>query len=131
MDLNSSTVVGLVAAGILVTGIIAALVWKLREPQDPAAQAERMRKDAQRFAQLLVSEIKLYNQRRVTEGCKQQDLYVRLREEIDRARAMYDKRVDWLVVDRDYFHDSVVEILCGGEAELLGEEYPGPVRAIH
>lgn len=42
---------------------------------------------------MLVSEIKLYNERKVTEGRDQNDLYERLREYIDRSRDMYDKRV--------------------------------------
>ena len=47
---------------------------------------------AQRFARLLVDEIKLYNQAKVTEGRKNKDLYDRLKEDIDKSRATYKKR---------------------------------------
>src|SRR6185503_983293 len=56
-------------------------------------EERRMHNDARRFARLLVSEIKLYNEQKVTEGREQGDLYDRLREYIDRSREMYDKRV--------------------------------------
>ena len=41
---------------------------------------------AQRFARLLVDEIKLYNQVKVTEGRKNKDLYDRLKEDIEKSR---------------------------------------------
>ena len=47
---------------------------------------------AQRFARLLVDEIKLYNQAKVAEGRKNKDLYDRLKEDIDKSRATFKKR---------------------------------------
>ena len=41
---------------------------------------------AQRFARLLLDEIKLYNQVKVTEGRKNRDLYDRLKEDLDKSR---------------------------------------------
>src|SRR5205085_3477422 len=53
----------------------------------------RLHNDARRFARLLVSEIKLYNKDKVEAGRQEGDIYERLREDIDRSRQMYDKRV--------------------------------------
>ena len=47
---------------------------------------------AQRFARLLVDEIKLYNQVKVSEGRKNNDLYDRLKEDIEKSRITYQKR---------------------------------------
>ena len=47
---------------------------------------------AQRFARLLVDEIKLYNQAKVAEGRRNKDLYDRLKEDIEKSRSTYQKR---------------------------------------
>lgn len=124
-ELNTETVLGLaVLAFAIAMGI--ALLRRARRDRDPQARARRLREDARRFSKLLVSEVKLYNEQLVTEGCGRHDLYDRLREDIDRARARYEKRVDHLVMDGDYFHEALVDILCEGDSERLGAEYPGP-----
>jgi hypothetical protein len=80
--------------------------------------------DARHFAQLLVSEIKLYNEQKVKEGRDAHDLYERLREAIDRSREIYDKRVQPPVAAKfDYFHYELVSTLAEGEAEKLGGSY--------
>ena len=86
----------------------------------------RLHNDARRFARLLVSEIKLYNEQKVAEGRSQGDLYQRLREYIDRSREMYDKRVKPEVAQRyDYFHNELVATLAEGDEAKLGSAYPG------
>jgi hypothetical protein len=89
-------------------------------------EERRLHSDARRFARLLVSEIKLYNEQKVAEGRSQHDLYDRLREYIDRSREMYDKRVKPEVAKKyDYFHHELVTTLAEGDAEKLGHSYPG------
>jgi hypothetical protein len=89
-------------------------------------EERRQHNDARRFARLLVSEIKLYNEQKVVEGRSGGDLYGRLREYIDRSREMYDKRVKSSVSTRyDYFHHELVNTLAEGDASKLGEAYPG------
>jgi hypothetical protein len=91
----------------------------------------RLHNDARRFARLLVSEIKLYNEQKVKEGREAGDLYDRLREALDRSREMYDKRVQPAVVERfDYFHHEVVSTLAEGEESKLGAAYPGSAVAV-
>jgi hypothetical protein len=86
----------------------------------------RIHNDARRFARLLVSEIRLYNEKKVNEGRESQDLYERLREAIDRSREMYDKRVQPPVASKfDYFHYELVNALADGDAARLGSGYPG------
>ena len=86
----------------------------------------RLHVDAQRFARLLVSEIKLYNEQKVVDGREHNDLYERLREYIDRSREMYDKRVKPEVAHKfDYFHHELVNTLAVGDPAKLGSAYPG------
>jgi hypothetical protein len=96
-------------------------------PVEVASEEERrLHNDARRFARLLVSEIKLYNEQKVNEGRSQGDLYARLREYIDRSREMYDKRVRPEVAQRyDYFHHEMVATLAEGDESKLGSAYPG------
>lgn len=99
------------------------------EPELPIEVSEeerRLHNDARRFARLLVSEIKLYNEPKVKEGRSAGDLYDRLREDIDRSRQMYDKRVAPPVAARhDYFHQELVNTLAEGDPTRLGGNYPG------
>ena len=89
-------------------------------------EERRLHVDARRFARLLVSEIKLYNEQKVQEGRSQSDLYDRLREYIDRSRDMYDKRVKPEVAQSyDYFHHELVNTLAEGDPGKLGNAYPG------
>ena len=89
-------------------------------------EERRLHNDARRFARLLISEIKLYNEQKVAEGRSEHDLYDRLREYIDRSREMYDKRVKAEVANRyDYFHGELVNTLAEGDASKLGANYPG------
>ncbi len=95
-------------------------------PIEVGEEERRLHNDARRFARLLVSEIKLYNEQKVKEGREASDLYERLREAIDRSREMYDKRVQPPVAARfDYFHYEVVNTLAEGDEHRLGEGYPG------
>ena len=95
-------------------------------PIEVGEEERRLHNDARRFARLLVSEIKLYNEQKVKEGRDSADLYERLREAIDRSREMYDKRVQPPVAAKfDYFHYELVSTLAEGEETKLGEDYPG------
>lgn len=97
-------------------------------PIEVSEDERRLHNDARRFARLLVSEIKLYNEQKVREGREAQDLYDRLREAIDRSRDMYDKRVQPPVAAKfDYFHYELVSTLAEGEPTKLGGDYPGSV----
>lgn len=87
------------------------------------AQSEDAKKhdEARRFARLLVSEIKLYNESKVELGRKNNDLYERLKEDIDRSRQMYDERIaDEVRKVSNYFYDELVRILADGRSEALG-----------
>jgi len=108
------------------TQIAAPVASALPEPQ-PIPEEEKLHTEAKRFARLLVSEIKLYNEHHVVEGRQNQDIYLRLKKDIDRSREMYEKRVSSVVSRRiDYFHDEIIRILGDNDPATLGSDYPGP-----
>jgi hypothetical protein len=82
---------------------------------------QKAHEDAKRFARLVVSEIKLYNESKVNEGRRNKDIYERLKEDIERGRQMYADRVPAGVRDAtNYFYEELVRILAGGDAGALG-----------
>ncbi len=88
---------------------------------------QKVHKDAKRFAKLLVSEIELYNKSKVADGRKNQDLYKRLKSDIDRSRQTFEKRFGKVLNKQfDYLHDELVRTLAVNDSTLLGPEYPGP-----
>lgn len=108
-----------------------------RPPEEAAAvvpgsdQELKLHNDAKRFARLLVSEIKLYNEQKVVAGRKNRDLYDRLKEDIDRSREMYMKRVSPIVSSKvDYFHDELVRTLGENDPGALGSDCPGPMTGV-
>jgi hypothetical protein len=92
------------------------------DPAQVAAVADEAEEhvSAQRYARLLVSEIKLYHEAAVIEGRRDRDLATRLGGEIARARVMYEERVPPHIRQRaDHFHDELVRTLADGDATLL------------
>jgi predicted nucleic acid-binding Zn-ribbon protein len=76
---------------------------------------------ARRYARLLVSEIKLYNEAAVHIGRQKRDLLERLKPEIDRARKLYTQRISPAVDARaTLFQQELVQTLADGDASLLG-----------
>jgi hypothetical protein len=97
----------------------------LEEPSIPAEDQE-VHKKAKRFAKLLVDEIKLYNQAKVAEGRQKRDLYDRLKDDIEKSRATYEKRYGQTpAASGNYFNQEVVRILAENDASLLGRNFSG------
>jgi hypothetical protein len=95
------------------------------EPQ--ATDEQKLHAEARKFARLLVSEIKLYNESHVLEGRENKDLYIRLKRDIDRSREMYEQRVSPIVSQKiDHFHEEIIRTLGNNDSSTLGSEYPGP-----
>jgi hypothetical protein len=88
-----------------------------------AEDADTHRK-AQRFARLLVDEIKLYNQAKVAEGRRNKDLYDRLKEDIDKSRATFQKRYGTTAAATgDYFQKEVVRSLAEDDLSVMGANF--------
>jgi hypothetical protein len=79
---------------------------------------------AQRFARLLVDEIKLYNQAKVAEGRKNRDLYDRLKEAIEKSRGTYQKRYGKTVAaSGNYFQHEIIRSLAEDDLSIMGANF--------
>ena len=96
--------------------------WAFASSKAPADSTdESLHEEAQRLARLLVTEIKLYNEEEVEEGRRNRNIYQTLREDINRSRQIYEERINEQIrAETDYFHEELVRILAGGDADALG-----------
>jgi hypothetical protein len=79
---------------------------------------------AQRFARLLVDEIKLYNQANVADGRKNRDLYDRLKEVIEKSRVTYQKRYGTTVASSaNYFQHEIIRSLAEDDPSVMGANF--------
>ena len=100
---------------LLVAAIfLLAVMWLTQRSSGSGPSPE----DPERLATLLVQEIALYNQELVEKGRREKAIYAHLREDIERSRAMYEKRVG----DQagSHFDDALVRILARGDRSALG-----------
>jgi hypothetical protein len=91
--------------------------WREPAPPDPG----RLRQDeARRFARLVATDIRLYHEEAVVQGRRNRDLFRRLEEQIDRGREAFERRFpDLGEPGMAVLHEAYVEILAGGDADLL------------
>jgi hypothetical protein len=91
-------------------------------------EEEKLHLLAQRFARVRAAEIRLYKSQAVEDGRARKKLYSELKEEIDSARAAYEREYLRRSASMpDYLHLELVRTLANEEVAALGEEYPGPL----
>jgi len=91
---------------------------------EPSPEDAEVHQKAQRFARLLVDEIKLYNQEKVTEGRTSKNLYDRLREDIDKSKATYQKRYgSTAAASGNYFDRELVRSLAEEDVSVMGSNF--------
>ena len=94
-------------------------------PAAAPADDDAVHRKAQRFAKLLVDEIKLYNKAKVQEGKSNCDLYDRLKEDIEKSRAAYEKRYGTTAAgSAHYFDQEIIRNLADNDRSLLGAGFP-------
>jgi hypothetical protein len=76
---------------------------------------------ARRYARLLLSEVRMFNEPVIDAGRKSRDLLTRLDGEIARARRLYEARVPTTCTRRtEFFDQELVRTLADGDRTLLG-----------
>jgi hypothetical protein len=94
------------------------------EPPAASSEEQEVHRKAQRFARLLVDEIKLYNQAKVAEGRKNRDLYDRLKETIEKSRATYQKRYgNTAAASANYFQHEIIRSLAEDDLSIMGANF--------
>ncbi len=102
----------------------AAAAWGGGPSSSAAGEDGDVHRKAQRFARLLMDEIKLYNQAKVAEGRKNRDLYDRLKEDIEKSRSTYHKRYgNTPAASADYFNQELIRSLAEDDVSLLGSNF--------
>ena len=89
-----------------------------------SAEDAEIHRKAQRFARLLVDEIKLYNQAKVAEGRRNKDLYDRLKEDIEKSRGTFQKRYgNTAAAGGDYFQQELLRSLAEDDVSVMGANF--------
>ena len=74
---------------------------------------------AERLARAVISDVMLYNEERVRAGIEADDLFDRLRPELDEARAFFEHRVDPEVAAKsNAFDRALVDVLVFRSASV-------------
>lgn len=86
------------------------------------SDTRKKHEEAMRFARLLVSEIKLYNEAKVQQGRSSNGIYNLMRDDIERSRQLYKERVPEPVRSQtSYFNDELIRILADGNSGAMGQ----------
>jgi len=102
----------------------AAAVHEVSEVPATSSEDQDIHRKAQRFARLLVDEVKLYNQAKVAEGRKHKDLYDRLKEAIEKSRSTYQKRYgNTVAASGGYFQHELVRSLAEDDVSIMGANF--------
>jgi len=91
-------------------------------------EQQELHLQAQRFARVQVSELRLFQHQEVARGRQTKHLYAVMKDVIDRCRERYAQQ--FLSAGSsmpDYFHVELIKTLAIGDESLLGPEYPGPL----
>lgn len=87
-------------------------------------ELKELHKKAKRRARVIVQDLLMYKKKEITEGLKNRDLYQRLKDEIDRSKAEYDRRFEKIAEHNvDYLYEEIVRVLTKDDPGALGD-YP-------
>lgn len=88
--------------------------------EEPPSGDDRALEDARRFARLVATEIRLYNEEDVLLGRRHRDLARRLADSIERGRQSFARRFPALGEGGlDILRDAYVQVLGGGDSSLF------------
>jgi hypothetical protein len=98
-------------------------------PPDEGSLAEQDReahKKAHRFARVAVQDLLSYHKSKIEQGRKNKNLYLLLRDDIEKTRQNYRQRFGQTAARSfDYLHYELVLKLAANDPEALGAQYPG------
>ncbi len=95
-----------------------------------SADDQKLHMQAQRMARVRVAEMRLEHAAELNQGTAAGDIYEALRQPIDAAREQF--REAFLAKSRsmvDYLHLEILRSFGHDDEQLLGHDYPGPMRA--
>ena len=102
----------------------------LPPPPDPDSMPEADRdahRKAHRFARVAVQDLLSYHKTKIEQGRKNKNLYLLLKEDIDKIRENYRQRFGQTAARSfDYLDYELVLKLAANDPAALGAQYPGP-----
>ncbi len=101
---------------------------KLPSWTDLPADQRQLHIRAQRFARVAVAEFQLARPEACRAGREQNDLYLFLKREIDKARESYRKQFMTVPYMVDYLHLELIQTAAQGDERKLGADYPGRLQ---
>jgi hypothetical protein len=101
---------------------------KLPTWTDLPADQRQLHIRAQRFARVAVAELQLARPEACRAGREQNDLYLFLKREIDKARENYRKQFMTVPSMVDYLHLELIQTAAQGDEQKLGADYPGRLQ---
>ncbi len=73
---------------------------------------------ARRLARAIASDLSLYNEEKITQGVKDDDLFDALEEEIEEGRALYNSRVSPKLYTRNLYDRAIIDILVRSKGHV-------------
>ncbi len=99
-----------------------------KEWWDLSRQEQQLHLAAQRFARVLVAEMRLATPEQFRRGRAARNIYGELKQPIDEARQKFrEKHMNVSPTMVDYLHLEMVRSLADDDPNNLGPEYPGPL----
>jgi hypothetical protein len=78
-------------------------------------------KDARRLARAIASDLSLYNEDKIVEGIKNDNLFDTIAEEIEEGRAHYKSRVSPALYEKNFFDRALVDILVRSKGHIASK----------
>ena len=73
---------------------------------------------ARRLARAIASDLSLYNEEKITQGVKDDNLIDALAEEIEEGRALYKSRVSPTLYGRNFYDRALIDILVKAKGHI-------------
>ena len=73
---------------------------------------------ARRLARAIASDLSLYNEDKITQGVKNDNLFETLGEEIEEGRALFNSRVSPKLYGRNLYERAIVDILVRSKGHV-------------
>ena len=94
-----------------------------------SAELQALHLRAQRFARVRTAQIRISESDDLRKGTQQGDIYSALRKSIDAARQDYERSfMSQSPTMVDYLHLEIVRSLARENPDLMGQNYPGPIK---
>lgn len=73
---------------------------------------------ARRLARAIASDLSLYNEEKITEGVKNDNLFDALSEEIEEGRALFKSRVTPELYEKNFYDRAIIDILVRSKGHV-------------